>query len=490
MNAMKNTSSITKSDLWHLAACSPAWLATSISKKQWIFAPHLQLIDRYIMEAVRKGSTKIMINMPPRHGKSEFISKYLPFWYLGNYPDNRIILASYGGEFASSWGKKVKEMIEMYGNLIFGIGIDKSLRSSHNFKIKDHSGSMNCIGALGQITGKGADLMIIDDPVKNDAEANSSVYRDNIWQWFTTTAYTRLEPKGILIIVMTRWHEDDLCGRVIRKEGKRFKKNWIHLELPAIADEKDRIGREKGESLWPERYSKEKLEDIRKTMGNYWFAALYQQRPAPQDGAVFNSKYFKYFDIMDGIYDLKESKVAAGKCPIYAVIDLAVTVNERSDYTVIMVFAVTPQSEILLLDLIRQRIEGAEHLNLVKHIYQKWRPISIGIESVQYQIALVQSARREGIPVKELKPDKDKLSRALAIAARMEAGLVYFKDGSPWLEDLERELLNFPNSGHDDQVDAFAYTVYMISNVSRTLPSGIKNNKKKSRHITSGFKGY
>lgn len=490
MNAMKNKFPIPRSYFWQLATCSPAWLASTVSRKQWIYPPHLQLIDRHIVEAVRKGSAKIMINMPPRHGKSEFISKYLPFWYLGNFPDNRIILASYGGEFASSWGKKVREMIELYGNMTFGISIDKSSRSSHNFKIQDHSGSMNCIGALGQITGKGADLMIIDDPVKNDAEANSPVYRDNIWQWFTTTAYTRLEPNGMIIIVMTRWHEDDLCGRIIRREGENFNKKWMHLELPALADKKDRIGRKPGESLWPERYPKEKLEDIKRTMGGYWFAALYQQRPAPQDGAVFNSRYFRYFSIKNDIYELNDSKIAASKCAIYAVIDLAVTVNERSDYTVIMVFAVTPQSEILVLDLIRQRIEGAEHLSLVKHIYKKWEPISIGIESVQYQIALVQSARREGIPVKELKPDKDKLSRALAIAARLEAGLVYFKDGALWLEELERELLNFPNADHDDQVDAFAYTVFMISNVSRTLPSSNKNNKIKSRQITSGFKGF
>lgn len=485
----KNSQKI-QEELSRLPRCTPAWLATIVSGKQWEFQPHLQLIDQALVNAANGKAKRIIINMPPRHGKSELISKYFPFWYLGNYPDKRIMLTSYGSEFATSWGKKVRDMIDIYGNIMFDVQIDKSSRSAHDFKLENHQGGMNCIGAGGSITGKGADLMIIDDPVKNDAEANSKTIRDSIWEWYTTTAYTRLEPDGVLIIIMTRWHEDDLCGRIIREEGINFKQIWTYINLPAIAEENDILSRKPGEALWKKRFSIEKLEEIKKTIGNYWFSSLYQQRPSTLEGGIFNIKHFRYFSEKDGVYILHsdtQQKYIKNKCHIYAVMDLAASVKETADYTVLIVFAVTEHFDILILDVFRERVEGAEHLKLVERTYHKWNPISIGIESVQYQIALVQSAKRKGVPVKALYPDKDKVSRSLAIAARMEAGSVYFREQASWLATFEDELLHFPNATHDDQVDAFAYCATMIKPISNTLPASLNRRNEHRLGITNGF---
>jgi predicted phage terminase large subunit-like protein len=490
INMIKDNESLS-GELSRLSISTPAWLATVVSNKQWKYPPHLQKIDEVLVSAVRNGSARVMINMPPRHGKSELISKYFPFWYLGNFPDKQLLLTSYATEFAASWGRKVRDMIDIYGSSMFGIHLDKSNRSAHNFKISEHSGFMNCIGAGGQITGKGADLIIIDDPIKNDAEANSITIRDNIWNWYSTTCYTRLEPDGILILVMTRWHEDDLCGRIIHNEGEMFEKNWIHLSLPAIAKENDPLSRNEGEALWKHRFPIEKINDIKKTLGNYWFASLYQQEPSPADGGIFNSAYFRYFDEIDGVVKLygddKVKNQLISKCRIYAVIDLAVSTSDKADYTVLLIFAVTPNHEILILDIVRQRMEGAGHLGLLENIYRKWQPITIGIESVQYQKSLVQQAKRKGLPVKELRPDKDKVSRALTIAARIEAGTVYFKARQPWLGDLENELLQFPNGKNDDQVDALSYVAAMIRPMSESLPTGLSKTNKSRGDLTSGF---
>jgi len=478
-------------ELSRLSLSTPGWLATVVSGKQWCYPPHIKKIDELLVAAVRDGSARIMINMPPRHGKSELISKYFPFWYLGNFPNKRIILTSYATEFAASWGRKVRDMIDTYGDRIFGIQLDKSNRSAHNFQIAEHNGFMNCIGAGGQITGKGADLIIIDDPIKNDAEANSITIRDNIWQWYSTTCFTRLEPNGILVIVMTRWHEDDLCGRIIHNEGKLFEENWKHLSLPAIAKENDILDRDLGEPLWKNRFPINNLNEIKKTLGNYWFASLYQQEPSPAEGGIFNLRYFRYFEEKDGVCRLYAGETVEShllsKCRIYAVMDLAVSTSDKADYTVVLVFAVTPNHDILILDLIRQRMEGAGHLGLVENVYRKWQPITIGIESVQYQKSLVQQAKRKGLPVKELRPDKDKVSRALAIAARIEAGSVYFKARQHWLEDLENELLQFPNGKNDDQVDALAYIASMIRPISESLPFGLSKTKSNKKNLTSGF---
>ena len=251
---------------------SPATFAEEVSNGRWRAMPHLQMIDRELVRASSREITKIMVNLPPRHGKSELISKYFPAWYLGNFPDQRVILTSYNSHFACMWGRQVRDILKLYGKDYFDIGISPTARAVDSFAIADAMGGMDSVGAGGSLTGRGADLMIIDDPVKSDKEANSKLIRENLWDWYRSTAFTRLEPNGIIVMIMTRWHEDDICGRILAEED-----DWNLIKLPAIAEENDPLGRAPGTALWEERFNLDALIMKRKVSGIYWFSAMYQQ---------------------------------------------------------------------------------------------------------------------------------------------------------------------------------------------------------------------
>ena len=463
-----------------LAAVHPACYAMFASRGRWKPAPHLLKLNSEILELMNSCRRILIVNMPPRHGKSEFISKYFPAWYLGAYPDKRIILTSYEASFAASWGAKVRDLLQESGNDIFGIELSKT--SASDLTISGKQGGMSCAGAGGPITGKGADMLIIDDPVKNDEEANSRAMRDKTAEWFKSTALTRLEPGGKVILVMTRWHEDDLAGRLLSEEA--FSDDISLLNFPAIAGDHDKLGRMPGEALWPDRFSEESLLRIKENIGSYWFSALYQQKPSPAGGGIFKRQDFKYFSEDENAYYLKSAGrndiIHKNSCRIFAVADLATSMSEKSDFTVILVFALSKNNEILVLDIIRERFSGSEHLQLIRKVHERWNPVLIGIESVQYQISLVQNAMKEGLPVRELKADRDKLSRALPMAAKVESGMVYFRSNSGWLPEFEKELSEFPSGMHDDQADAFAYIDQLISPVTGVMPAAARIRRKSS----------
>jgi predicted phage terminase large subunit-like protein len=444
---------------------SPAEFASVASGGRWVCTKHLDLINENLMRLYRRDIMRLIINIPPRHGKSEIISKYFPVWYMGADNNARIIHSTYSQRFAMHWGRQMRRLINDSGDLL-GLKIDKSSRSGDEIRFEESSGEIICLGAGGSLTGRGADLIIIDDPIKNFAQASSEKMRENIWDWFNSTLYTRLEPEGIIVIIMTRWHEDDLCGRIMtNSEGGD---NWELIKLPAIAVERDRLGRDAGEAFWPERFNAEAIDRIRRQIGSFWFSGLYQQEPNPAGGAVFRRQHFRYFDENEGFYHLLKtgdnfSIIEHKSLMIFAVFDLAVKQGEMNDYTVALVFGWAANGEILILDVLRRRFEPTEHIRLVNSVYQRWRPVLIGIESVQYQTLLVKLAARIGIPVKELKAKENKVSRSLPMAAYMEQGIVFFRRGADWLAEFESELLNFPNGRHDDQTDAFAYIAQMIS---------------------------
>lgn len=467
-----------------LLLLSPAYFAAFSSNGKWKIAKHLEILDRKLLELSRRDYNQLIVNMPPRHGKSELISKYFPAWYLANFPDHRIILTSYQQALAELFGRKVKAVLQGVSPYLPEFSISKSKYSSKSFDLEFSAGGMECTGVGGPLTGKGANLLIIDDPVKNDVDANSRTVRENIWEWFRATVFTRLEPDSIIIIIMTRWNEDDLCGKL----EKEYKRDWQMLKLPAIAGNSDILGRSPGEPLWGERFPLKKLEKIKSTIGDYWFSALYQQSPAPSGGLVFKRSTFKYFNIENEFYVLDNSlRYHKSDCPVFATVDLAVSLKESADYTVIIIFALTPKRDILITGLIRERIEPSAHLSLLKSVFHCYKPSLIGIESTQYQISLVQAAQSVGLPVKPLKPDKDKLTRALPIAAQLEGGKVYFCAGTAWLFDFENELLNFPKGEKDDQVDCFAYISKMVEPISNAIPESTKKTLAGKVNISSGF---
>lgn len=457
-----------------LPLLTPSLLAYYISMGKWHYAEHLQLIETKIFDLL-KGKTKhLIVNMPPRHGKSEFISKYFPFWYLLNNPNKKIILVSYQAGIAEGWSRKIRDLFNNYGAK-FGVRLNPSHNKSNSFDFIGYSGSLYAVGIGGALTGKGADLFIIDDPVKNDEEANSVVLRDKLWEWFNATALTRLEPDGHCIIVMTRWNEDDLTGRILSNSNVDFKMNWDLISLPAISQSNDLLGRKSGVALWEERFPIDKLLELKSQIGSYWFSSLYQQEPVPSGNTIFNRATFKYFDEFEHYYNLAVSptmnkQILKENLTIMATSDLAISTNETADFTVFLIFGKTLEGDILILDVIRERFEFTSHLAMLNAIFAKYRPILIGIENVQFQQALIQTAIKTGLPIKSLRADKDKVSRALAVASLIENGKVYFKRNSAYLEDFEKELLIFPKGKHDDQVDALAYISQMIATSSKLLP--------------------
>jgi predicted phage terminase large subunit-like protein len=441
---------------------SPASLAL-VASPHFRVPPHIELLDRAIVETVSIGG-RLLVAMPPRHGKSELCSRFTPAWYLGTHPESRVILASYEGDFAASWGRKARDVLEEHGEALYGIRVRQDSSAAYRWDLEGHAGGMTTAGAGGAITGRGADLLLVDDPVKSVEEAESKTHRDRVWDWWRGVALTRLEPGAAVIVIMTRWHDDDLAGRILRADGAA---DWRLLCLPALAEEgeDDPIGRATGDPLWPERYDAEALARRRREMGSRLFAAEYQQRPSPAEGSIFKRCWFRYWSALDvDKVDLGNGRVVKlGECRRLATCDLAVSTSTSADYTVIATWAVTPAKELILLDLFRARMEGPDIIPALQRAHQRFRPSVIGIEATAYQLTIVQEARRAGLPVRALRADRDKVSRALTAAAYAEGGRLFFESGATYLDDLEAELLSFPAGRHDDMVDAVSYATADVS---------------------------
>jgi predicted phage terminase large subunit-like protein len=442
---------------------SPAAMAMAAGAGLWLPARHLELISSRLTE-METRPLRLIVLTPPRHGKSNLISCYTPAWFLGRHPDRNVLLASYEAEFAATWGRKARDVLEQHGQRFFGIRIRSDSSAASRWQLEDHGGGMATAGVGGPLTGRGANLMIIDDPVKNSEDANSDVIREKQWDWFRSTAYTRLEPGGSIVLVMTRWHDDDLAGRILA--DPEIGPGWEVIRLPAIVEDDDLpdpLERAVGEALWPERYPVEELAAIRRVLGSYLFSALYQGRPAPAEGNLFKRDDLRYWrpivsNDSNTLYNLGGGRIINPvECTRLTMVDLATTIKTTSDYTVVGTFDIDPNGLMVCVDLDRRRLDGPDLLPLLKAKYQQWQPALMGVESAGFQIAIIQQARRDGLPVIELKAEKDKLSRALTASAKHESEQIWFEADAAYLDALVPELLSFPRGTYDDQVDVIAF---------------------------------
>jgi predicted phage terminase large subunit-like protein len=426
---------------------TPATFAHRISRGQWIPAPHLMYISSRVAKGIAKGNARIIISAPPRHGKSQLSSIYTPAWVLERFPQYKTILAGYGAELTTGFSRQVRDMfIDDANQHLLTTRIRKDASRVEAF-LTEQGGGMYAVGLGGAITGRGAHVLLIDDYIKEIKEALSPSYRDYIWNWFVTTAFTRLEPGGSCIIIATRWHSDDLIGRILVNLAHE---GWEYIEIPAIAEENDLLGRPVGAPLFPERYPLDRLQELQMTLGSIFFQALYQQKPVDESKKMTDGNWLKIIDSIP-IQEKNAYKWAR-------IWDLAAT-EGGGDYTVGTLMGYNPATaQTVIANVIRRQISpGAvealvRNTALVDGIETKIRieqePGSAGKSLVHhYKTTVLPEFNVDGIPVVT-----NKLVRAQPFMAAAEAGKVALLAGS-WNEGFIREFDVFPGGQHDDQVD-------------------------------------
>lgn len=438
---------------------SPADFAAGLSHGLWSPYRHLVHTSDAIVGMVERDECDLLIiDQAVRHGKTELCSRWTPSWFITKFR-KRVLLASYEADFASTHGRRAREIVSENGPL-FGVEIDSTSRASHRWELIGADGGMGTAGAGGPITGKGGHLLIVDDPIKNIEEAHSPVMRDHLWDWWQNVFLTRREPGGKVLLIMSRWHEDDLIARLLKTEtGMRIKR----LRMPAVAEDDDVLGRNPGEALCPERYDEVALNGIRIDVGPSAWASLYQQRPISVGGGMFRKAHFNYWSATrtgDETYNrLGETTVDDSLCWRFATMDPAFSRSKRSDYTVCAVWGVAPTDPhaLMLLDLKRLRVEHADHAPLVKEMWDRWQPAWVGIEKQMATLSLFDEVQRQGVVVRWLNPDRNKIARAETAVAMVDAGRVWLPQNAPWLSEFLDEVVSFPVAAHDDQVDVLSY---------------------------------
>jgi predicted phage terminase large subunit-like protein len=405
-------------------------------------------------EAIAEGKLKrLIINMPPRHTKSEFASYLLPSWYLGRNPNKKVIQCSNTAELAVGFGRKVRNLVdsEHYAEIFPNVSLRVDSKAAGRWATSG-GGEYFAIGVGGTVTGKGADLLIIDDPHSEQeaalAAGDPSVY-DKVYEWYTSGPRQRLQPGGAIVIVMTRWGDRDLTGRVIKDAAMREKgEEWEVIELPAILPS--------GNPLWPEFWSKEELEALRDELPPSKWNAQYQQSPTGEEGALVKREWWKLWEKDDPpkIEYLIQSW------------DTAFTKNERSDYSACVTLGVfymnenTNDPNIILLDSFQKRMEFPELKDKAMSHYQYWEPDTLLVEAKAAGAPLVFELRQMGIPVTEYTPSRgtrqvsnDKFARLNSVTDLFRSGKVWAPD-TRWAYELIEQMAAFPNAEHDDLVDA------------------------------------
>jgi hypothetical protein len=438
-------------DGWRL---TPATLGHKITNGRWIPARHLLHISTILATEIAKGDARIIMTMPARHGKSELISVNTPIWFLEKWPEKYVMNISYGSELATDFSLKVRDTFQnedLHHLLKTRIRKDKQRVDRFLTSVggRPAGGGLTAAGIGGPLTGRGADLMLIDDYVKNAEEALSETKRKNVWEWFKSTAYTRLEPGASLVILATRWGMLDLIGMALRDMPNE---NWIVIDLPALAEANDPLGRSPGEALWPERYSRERLLQIKEALGSYWWSAMYQQQPLPSMGGA---------DLGDCIKVISADDLPAGNTnKRLRAWDCAAT-KGGGDWTTGPLMQYDKASgHVIMEDM--QRFQKTPHgrdlmiqacVERDGHGVQIWmeqEPGSSGVTVIDHYTKLLEGYSFQG--EKATGPPE---VRAAPFLAACEAGKIKMVKGK-WNEDLKLELNAFPDGEHDDQVIALA----------------------------------
>lgn len=473
---------------------------------QYVLRPHVELLSERIVQAVEDvengQNRQIAISMPPRAGKSTLTSMYSPLWMLRRHPEWDIVMTSFDGGLIKGWARGIRHYIEDRPSL--GIALQRDGGAGGRWTTEE-GGGMYTVGIGGALTGRGAKVLIIDDPVSDFAAAHSPRIRQNLWDWWLSVAQTRLEPPYLVLVVMTRWHEDDFVGRLFSEEHEGRPKDWERIVLPAIAEKDDVLGRQPGEPLISPLLDENPMEAqqrwaaTREQVGTYTFEAMYQQHPAPQKGAIFDAGWWRYWTIdptkatEDGrVVYLDPSTLIGGQW--IDSWDLNFDASESGSFVVGQRW-VRHMANRFLIDQKRGRwnftssikemeawggVEPDDWDEDEKGPFDPWNPnvnfcgkfVHTRLVEKKANGAAALAVLRDKISgLKPINPRTSKELRARAVTPEIESGNVYLPHpsdpGNDWVTELLSELRNFPHDAHDDQVDTLTQALNHLRGVGK-----------------------
>lgn len=415
--------------------------------------PHTRYIAKHL-QAIADGEEKhIIVELPPRSSKSYTITETFPSYFLGRNPNKKVIATAYSEGLARKFGRLNRNKLIEFGVSIFGMDLSQDNSTATNWSIKDYNGGMVATGIGGSITGEGADLMIIDDPIKNNEEAQSQTIRDKIWNEWETTLSTRIHKGGSVIVVMTRWHEDDIVGRLL----DRSPYDWERIRLPALAEEDDLLDREIDEPLAPQLGYDEQWAELKKIeVGSKVWNSLYQQRPSASEGNIFKREWWQYYDKPPERFD-----------KIIISWDLTFKDAQTSDYVVGQVWGKRKADKYLLYQ-VRDRMDFPTTLQTVKNVAYKYpKAREILIEDKANGPAVISSIQREVSGVIPINPKGSKIARAQSVTPQIESGNVFLPRYEAFTQDVIEECAAFPAGKTDDIIDAMSQCLSRMEDEKR-----------------------
>ena len=460
-------------------------------KPGWVHEDICRRLERFSREVGEGKSPRLLLLMPPRHGKSELASIRFPAWHLGHYPDHEIINVGYNLDLPMKFSRKVRELMrdDLYQALFPDTRLDPTSQSVEVWNTIA-GGMFLAAGVGGGITGKGAHVLIIDDPLKNQEEADRAEQRDKLWDWYQSTAYTRLAPGGGVLVIETWWNDDDLAGRLLAAmqnvpDADQFEvikypalsESWEYRddsdpdtpgqivrfdEEPQDPPDGHTLLRPKGMCLHEDRYPTEALKRIRANLQPRIWSALYQQNPVPDEGMYFKKDYFRYQRSLPNPHGLR----------LFTAWDFAIGEKQQNDWTVGATILQDESDTLYVLEIFRMKGDSFQIVEAILDTAARWGNIPttgylIGAEDGQIWRAIEpllkkrMTERRMYPPYEVLRPLSDKMARARPLQGRMQQGRVVFPEGAGWLNQAEQELLRFPAGSHDDVVDALAWVVHL-----------------------------
>jgi predicted phage terminase large subunit-like protein len=434
-------------------------------------AAHHRLLIEQLTRVSRGEIDRLLICMPPGAAKSTYASVLFPAWFLANHPAAAIIAASHTTELSERWGRRVRNLV-IENAPTLDIALVSDSQAAGRWELT--SGGSYLAAGVGQaILGYRADLVVIDDPIRSREDAASETIRRSTWEWFSADLKTRLKPGGRVILIQTRWHEDDLAGRVLA-EMEKGGDHWHSLVLPAVAEEGDPLGRAAGTFLWDDDPNYEFGKFLRReqqTQPAWNWAALYQQRPAPESGDYFRSEWLKPYEKIPPLDTLR----------VFAASDYAVT-SKGGDYTVHLIVGVDPADKLYLLDLWRGQTTPDLWVDRMLDMAKLWKPISWAEETGQIKASvgpfLDRRMAERKIPIfrKQFPTKGDKSVRAQSIRGKLAMDGLYVPTKASWYAAFQQELLTFPSSKHDDMVDALGLIGQLLT-MMQPQPKAVPEKK-------------